>query len=72
MILRRDPPFSAQLNVFQRQLQDFVTASRERVAPMVTGEQGLQSLRLIEALYACRRPIGGIWDAVPGLSEQRA
>jgi predicted dehydrogenase len=37
---------------FVLQLQDFIQAARTRGAPMVPAEKGLESLRLIEQLYA--------------------
>jgi len=43
------------VSVFQLQLEDFIDACRHRRSPEVDGEQGLQSLRLIEQLYASRR-----------------
>ncbi len=39
---------------FVRQLEDFILASRGQHPPTVTAEQGLQSLRLLEDLYAHR------------------
>ena len=45
----------SQLPVDVRQLLDFVDACRRKVKPMVDGEQGLLSMRLIEDLYRHRR-----------------
>jgi predicted dehydrogenase len=42
---------------FVLQLQDFVQAARTRSTPMVTIEKGLESLQLIEELYASHRPL---------------
>ena len=40
---------------FVQQLEDFIQAARGQRAPTVTGEQGLDSLRLLEQLYRHRR-----------------
>jgi len=47
---------------YQRQLEDFADACRTRRAPRVSAQQGLESLRLIEELYACRRPLRVDWE----------
>lgn len=72
VLFHRKPVYPPGMNVFQRQLHDFVEASRGASAPMVSGEQALESLRLIEALYAARTPISGCWDHPPAAKEQRA
>jgi len=59
---RLEGPSLARTTEFGRQLEDFVRACRGGV-PAVTGEQGLLSLRLIEALYARRRPLPEDWYA---------
>ena len=41
-------------NEFVQQLEDFVRATRGERAPMVSGEQGVESLRLLEQLYKNR------------------
>jgi len=43
--------------VFQQQLENFVDACRGVGKPMVTGREAVASLRLIEGLYACRKPM---------------
>ena len=48
-------------NVFLAQLNDFCQAVRDSNQPLVTGEQGLQSLRLIEDLYRNRVPLSDRW-----------
>jgi predicted dehydrogenase len=55
-IIRRHAAPSANdaPSVFQRQLEDFIEACRCRRMPEVDGRQGLDSLRLIEQLYASR------------------
>jgi predicted dehydrogenase len=42
---------------FARQLADFVAACRANTPPRVSARQGVESLRLIEALYASRSPL---------------
>ncbi len=42
---------------YHRQIEDFVDASQTGRPPRVTGEQGVDSLRLIGAMYACRTPL---------------
>jgi predicted dehydrogenase len=42
---------------FRLQLEDFADACRRQRSPLVTAEEGLASLRLIDALYACRQPL---------------
>jgi predicted dehydrogenase len=42
---------------FVRQLEDFVGAVRGGRPPLVSGRQGLQSMRLIEDLYSRRMPL---------------
>lgn len=46
-----------RLDRFQRQLLDFVDAVRGGTQPAVPVAAGLQSLRLIEAMYASRQPL---------------
>jgi predicted dehydrogenase len=45
---------AANGNEFVQQLEDFVRATRGERAPMVSGEQGIESLRLLEQLYKNR------------------
>jgi predicted dehydrogenase len=49
---------------FVRQLEDFVEAARTARTPLVSGRQGLQSLRLIEDLYRHRVPLARAADHV--------
>lgn len=49
---------------FVLQLDDFVEASRQRRSPAVTVQQGLQSLRLVEDLYAARTRLTEDWYQV--------
>ena len=51
------------LDVFQRQLGDFVDAIRSGRAPFVSGPEALGAVRLIEACYASRRPLEVPWMA---------
>jgi predicted dehydrogenase len=46
---------------FLLQLEDFAAACRGEHPPMVPGEVGLKSLRLLEQLYACRSPLADDW-----------
>jgi predicted dehydrogenase len=55
------PPYPTTMNVFQRQLEDFADACQQGRAPTVGGAQGLLSLRLIEELYARRKPLNTHW-----------
>jgi predicted dehydrogenase len=61
-VRRRDPaPKLTQLLAVRAQLEDFIRAARGRGAPSVPGRDGLASLRLLEALYANRRPMRREW-----------
>jgi predicted dehydrogenase len=68
---RLEGPPLVRTTEFGRQLEDFVRACRGGV-PVVSGEQGLLSLRLIEALYARRRPLSEDWYAVAALQGSPA
>ncbi len=62
MIVRRPVEMAAgrtarSSNNFARQLDDFVAACRTKAPPRVSARQGVESLRLIEALYAARTPL---------------
>ncbi len=46
---------------FLLQLEDFIRACREDGKPAADGEAGVQSLRLVEQLYAARRPMADQW-----------
>ena len=48
---------------FQLQLEDFVDACRNGTRPMVAARDGLESLKLIEELYANRTPMVQDWYA---------
>ena len=60
VIRRRGGP-TQQVDVFRLQLQDFIAAHVERRPPLISGRHGLQSLRLIEQLYACRTAMTTDW-----------
>jgi UDP-N-acetyl-2-amino-2-deoxyglucuronate dehydrogenase len=62
---RLEGPPLARPTEFGRQLEDFVRACRDGGGPAVSGEQGMLSLRLIEALYAHRRPLPADWYRTP-------
>jgi predicted dehydrogenase len=55
-VIRPRPPKPVQ-DTFQLQLEDFVVACRDGRAPAVDGESGFESMKLIEELYARRRPL---------------
>ncbi|MEX2185530.1 MAG: Gfo/Idh/MocA family oxidoreductase, partial [Pirellulales bacterium] len=60
MIIRRPDATRARVrspNNFVRQLADFVAACRAKSSPRVTARQGVESLRLIDAMYAARAPL---------------
>ena len=48
-------------NVFERQLEDFIGAVRERREPRVNGEAGVKQIHLLSALYAAREPLHYDW-----------
>ena len=54
-------PYSKESSVFQRQIEDFVRAVREKQRPLVDAVDGTESLRLLEQLYAHRRPADTNW-----------
>jgi predicted dehydrogenase len=62
-VVRRsgNPPYPREMNVFQRQLEDFADACQQRRTPRVDGRHGLISLRLIEELYARRKTLNTDW-----------
>jgi predicted dehydrogenase len=65
---RRGPPrFDPGVSPFQHQLEDFVAAVRQARRPMVDGEQGLASIRLLERLYAHRRSQTPRWYSADSL-----
>jgi predicted dehydrogenase len=44
------------LEPFERQFQDFASAIREQRKPLVSAEDGLQALDIVERIYAsCRK-----------------
>jgi len=53
---------------YQLQLEDFADACRARRPPRVSAQQGLESLRLIEELYARRRPLRVDWEPEGGIA----
>jgi hypothetical protein len=54
-----------QQDVFRLQLEDFVVACTQRTAPRVDGLQGAASVRLVNELYARRRPLRRDWYPRP-------
>jgi predicted dehydrogenase len=67
---RGDPLVPRGKKHFQLQLEDFVAACRTGGPPRVSVQQGLESLRLIEALYACRSPMKMDWYPCPRLEAK--
>jgi predicted dehydrogenase len=63
---RGRPAPSPRPSVFQLQLEDFIDACRRYRPPRVDGRQGLESLRLLEQLYASRIGVDGDWYAAVG------
>ena len=63
IVVRRRAPATRPADPFGRQLENFVAAVRSNTPPMVTATQGLDSLRVIETLYAHRTPIATNWYA---------
>jgi len=59
--IRRPGTSSTDVDVFRLQIRDFVRACRSGSPPRVDGQQALESLRLIEELYAKRRPLNESW-----------
>jgi predicted dehydrogenase len=53
--------FPPSMNVFQRQLRDFVDACRNGSDPMVSAAEGLESLRVIQAMYDNRSALAQDW-----------
>ena len=59
------PLYPEHTGMFQRQLQDFVEACRQTREPMVPVDQGLEVIRIVEQLYARRKPLRSDWyDAI--------
>jgi predicted dehydrogenase len=54
------------------QLEDFVAACRDRRPPLVDAHQAVESLRLIQRLYASRRPMRTSWYSIFSSEEGRA
>jgi predicted dehydrogenase len=61
VVRRRGGSPLPQRDVTLLQLEDFVAACRERRLPLVDGRQGLESLRLLDELYAHRRTTDPDW-----------
>ncbi len=62
-VIRHTGPshYLKESSVFQRQIEDFVGAVREKKRPLVDALEGAESLRLLEQLYAHRRPADTDW-----------
>lgn len=56
-------PYPADADSFNMQTDDFVSACLDGHDPMVGCEEAVQSLRLIEQLYACAEPLPEDWFA---------
>jgi hypothetical protein len=57
---------------WQLQLEDFIRAARTASDPMVSGRQGLESLRLLEQLYRNRTALSEEWYPSLSAVEVRA
>ena len=66
---RPEPGGASRVSEFVLQVDNFGRACRGEGEPLVDGEQGLRSLRLIERLYADRRGNGYRWY---GLGEVKS
>ena len=68
-VLRRTgkPVFDPAISEFQYQIENFIHAVQTKTPPLVDGEQGLMSLRLIESLYAKRRLFPEDWYGQPDI-----
>jgi predicted dehydrogenase len=53
-----------ELDPGQRMLQDFIAACQDDRAPVVDGDQGLASLKLVQRFYQNRHLIGDDWSRV--------
>jgi predicted dehydrogenase len=61
-VMRREKPrFDPLISPFVHQLIDFMGAVREKRDPLVDGEQGLASVRLLEQLYTNRQVDARDW-----------
>jgi predicted dehydrogenase len=61
-VRRRDrPPFPRGMGPSLRQFNDFIDACHQKRPPMVDGNQGLLSLRLLDDLYARRKLVDPQW-----------
>jgi len=58
---RGKPRFDPRISPFQHQLEDFVSATRDKRDPMVDGKQGAASIRLLEELYSHRHVDARRW-----------
>jgi hypothetical protein len=56
----------SERNIFLAQMENFVEACRGECKPMVSGAEGVVSLRLLEKLYACRKPMKADWSKTSG------
>ena len=57
----RGPQHDPAISVFRLQLEDFVNACVGGMKPMVDANEGTESMRLIERLYASRKPMSADW-----------
>lgn len=63
---RGKPRFDPRVSTFQHQLEDFVSATRDKREPMVDGKQGAASIRLLEELYSHRSIEARPWYRTDG------
>ncbi len=59
--LRDEAPGEDVMDVFRRQLADFVDAVRNGRDPLVSGVEGRRAVAAIEAAHACRQPLVLPW-----------
>jgi UDP-N-acetyl-2-amino-2-deoxyglucuronate dehydrogenase len=57
-------PMAISTRSFERQFEDFAAAIREGRKPLVSGEEGLRAVEMVDAIYRSAResrrvPIGG-------------
>jgi predicted dehydrogenase len=64
VIKTQEPPRArTPLDLFRLQIEDFVGACEEGRAPLVPAREGLESVRLVQELYANRSPMHMGWYA---------
>lgn len=67
MLIPYRPNAGGKVGVYRRQLENFVSACRQEGEPEVSGRQGLESVRLLQEMYARKAPLA--CDAYASLRE---